>query len=336
MIYLKQRGGASPTLFGSARLRAALARRDRGGLSVLAAVRFPALILLGGLAVDQSLTYYRYNLLQLTAASAAMAGQAYLSSYYNAGGSYSSTAMSSINTAVSTAVTGAMPTATYGSVVPTTTSNSTSNVQLGTWSDGSFSATTSNPNAVKVTALATAANGNAMHTIFGGTYGKPTVDMTVSAVASFGNGLSGAGGFNTIILNDLSMSFSSEIPDQRAADIAILNCISRYNGNGSVGLTSSGRSVDAERVACWSVFRCRHPTWRRRMSPTQRHPIQGPWSSDRGQRGDHDHVHQPYAELLRHDGDAPLFRIEYRRRPLLGDSAAFQSRAREQAHRTSS
>jgi Flp pilus assembly protein TadG len=216
-------------------------RSNRGGISVFVAFALPALLLLGGLAADQAMVTYRYALLKRTAQAGALAGQTYLSSYYQNGGTYSAAAMATLNSAVQTAATAAMPTATYGTVIPTTASNSTSNVQIGTWnnSTGTFTATTTSPNAVKITALATAANGNAVQTNFGALIGRSTIDMTVSAVASFGNGLSSAGGFNTIILNDLTMSFSSEIPNQRAADIAILNCISNgTNGNGSVGLTT--------------------------------------------------------------------------------------------------
>jgi hypothetical protein len=148
--------------------------------------------------------------------------------------------MSTINSAVSTIVADTMPSSQYGNIVTTTTSNTTSGVQLGTWNSTTktFTAATSSPNAVQVTAVATAANGNAVPTFMSGIVGKTSTDMTTTAVASYGNGLSGAGGFNTIILNDLSMSFSSEVADQRAADIAILSCVSAgTNGNGNVGLT---------------------------------------------------------------------------------------------------
>ena len=217
-------------------------RRDcRGSMTSMVAVAIPALIFLGGWAVDQAYVFYRYQLLQHAAEAAASAGHTTLASYYQAGGTYSTSSMSAINSAVSTTVSANMPSARYGTVVPTTSSNSTSAVQIGTWDStaNTFTATTSNPNAVKVTAMSTAANGNPVSTLFGAMVGKSAIDMTVSAVSSYGNGLSSAGGFNTIILNDLSMSFSSEMANQRAADIAILNCISNgTNGNGSVGLTS--------------------------------------------------------------------------------------------------
>src|SRR5204863_236695 len=45
--------------------------------------------------------------------------------------------------------------------------------------------------------------------------------------------------FDTIILNDLSASFSSEISQQRAADLAILNCLHNSSGSGtSFGITT--------------------------------------------------------------------------------------------------
>lgn len=226
----------------SRRVRGHGHRRDRrGSMGTMMAVSIPALVFLGGWAVDQGYVYYRYQLLKLATEAAALAGHTALASYYQAGGTYSTSSMSGINSAVSTTVSANMPSGLYGSVVPTTSSNSTSAVQIGTWDPTakSFTATTTSPNAVKVTALNTSANGNPVRTLFGGMVGKSTVDMTTSAVSSYGNGLSSAGGFNTIILNDLSMSFSSEMANQRAADIAILNCISNgTNGNGKVGLTS--------------------------------------------------------------------------------------------------
>ena len=232
------------------RSRGSLASDARGSMAAMMAVSIPAVVIIGGWAVDQANVAYRYQLLKHTAEAAAMAGHSELASYYQAGGTYTTTSMAGINSAVSATVTGNMPSGRYGTVIGTTTSNSTSAVQLGTWNPTAltFTATTTNPNAVKVTALATAANGNAIHTFFGGMVGKPSIDMSVSAISTYGNGLangsSGGGmqsalGFNTILLNDLSMSFSSEMANQRAADIAILNCISNgTNGTGKVGLTS--------------------------------------------------------------------------------------------------
>jgi Flp pilus assembly protein TadG len=217
-------------------------RRDcRGSMGAMMAVSVPAMIIFGGWAVDQAYIYYRYQLLKHVATTASLAGHTALASYYQAGGTYSTSSMSTINSFINATVSANMPSAVYGTVIPATSSNATSSVQIGTWNPATqtFTATTTSPNAVKATALETVANSNPVNTLFGGMVGRPTVDLSVSAVSSYGNGLSSAGGFNTIILNDLSMSFSSEMANQRAADIAILNCISSgTNGNGRVGLTS--------------------------------------------------------------------------------------------------
>jgi Flp pilus assembly protein TadG len=222
-------------------------RARRGSVTAIAALSIPAMILIGGMGVDQGYLSYRHQLLQRTMQAAALAGQTYLSSYYMAGGTYSSATMATINARAQAVVNAMMPSANYGNVLVTTTSNTTSGVQIGTWSSSTkvFTPTTSSPNAVRVTGLNTAANGNAVKTLFGWLVGRSSVDMSSASVASYGNGLSNAGGFNTIILNDLSMSFSTEVSNQRAADISVLDCISNgTNGNGQVGLTGiTGHSL---------------------------------------------------------------------------------------------
>ncbi len=203
----------------------ALSRSKKGGIAIMAAASIPTLIMLGGLSVDQSYVNVRISMLRHTAQDAALAGGQYLSTYYTTGSS------ATIVSKVQSIATANLPTAQYGTVVPA------ANIVLGTWnsSTSTFTATNTNPTAVQVTALNTVANNNPVHTLFGGAYGRSTVDLSTSAVASYGS----AGGiFNTIILNDLSMSFSSEIPDQRAADIAILNCItSAASSSSQIGLT---------------------------------------------------------------------------------------------------
>jgi Flp pilus assembly protein TadG len=203
----------------------ALSRSKKGSIAIMAAASIPTLIMLGGLSVDQSYVTVRVSMLRHTAQDAAMAGEQNLTNYLKTG---SSTQL--VNSAQSIA-TANLPVAQYGTVLPA------ANVVLGTWNSSTqtFTATTTNPTAVKVTALNTVANGNPVNTFFGGAYGRPTVDLTSTAVAVYGTGQA----FNTIILNDLSMSFSSEISDQRAADVAILNCItSAASSTSQIGLTS--------------------------------------------------------------------------------------------------
>lgn len=191
--------------------------RDRGGMAVLCAVMIPSLVGLGVLTVDQGYYSYRNLLLKQTTQSAALAAAQKLYTYYSTG---------SNSTVVSTAQTYAlynMPTARYGTVVPA------SNVVLGTWSGTAFTAGGTNPTAVQVTGLNTAGNGNAVPLFLGSFFGKPTVDMQTTVVASYGSGKS----FNTIVINDMSQSFANEIADQVAADQQILNCV-----KGVVGSTS--------------------------------------------------------------------------------------------------
>jgi Flp pilus assembly protein TadG len=203
---------------------AAFSGSRKGGTAILVAVAIPALVLLGGLSVDQSYVNMRASMLRRTVQSAALAGGQYLSTYYPNGSS-----ATIVSKAQATATTN-MPSTQYGTVVPS------ANIVMGTWNSTAktFTATTTNPTAVQVTGLNTANNGNAVTTFFGGAYGKPTVDISSSAVVSYGTGKA----FNTIILNDLSMSFSSEIADQRTADLAILNCVSGAASTTSqVGIT---------------------------------------------------------------------------------------------------
>jgi hypothetical protein len=155
--------------------------------------------------------------------SAALAAGDKLSTYYSTG---------STGTLVSTAQTFAqynMPAALYGTVVPA------ANVVIGTWNGTAFTSGGTLPNAVQVTGLNTAANGNPVPLFFGSFMGRPTVDIRSTVVASYTTGRS----FNTIVINDLSQSFSSEIASQRAADNAILNCVKGATGTTSqFGITS--------------------------------------------------------------------------------------------------
>lgn len=216
ILAISRRAKASWTTFG---------RSKKGAIAVLTATSIPALIMFGGFSVDQSYVNMRASMLRRTTQDAALAGGQYMSTYYTTGSA------ATINGKVQSIATANMPSAQYGSVVPT------ANIVLGTWNSSThaFTATTTNPTAVQVTGVNTVANGNPVNTIFGAAYGKPTVNLTSSAVASYGTGKA----FNTIILNDLSMSFSSEISDQKAADLAILNCVSSAASTTSqIGLTS--------------------------------------------------------------------------------------------------
>ncbi len=192
-------------------------KRDRGGMATLCAVLIPVLVGLGTLAIDQGYYGYRSLLLKQTTQNAALAAAQQIYTYYTTG---------KPTTVQSTATTYGgynMPSAQYGSVVLK------SNVTLGTWSNGAFTAGGTNPTAVQVTGLNTTANSNPVPLFLGSFFGRPTADITYTVVASYGSGKA----FNTIVVNDMSQSFSDELADQVTADQQILNCV-----NGVVGANS--------------------------------------------------------------------------------------------------
>jgi Flp pilus assembly protein TadG len=196
-------------------------RRDRGSMAVMCAVMIPILIGFGTVAVNQGYYAYRNLLLRQTVQSAALAAADKLSTYYSTG---------STGTIVSTAQTFAtanMPSATYGTVVPA------ANVVVGNWTNGAFISLASSqgttPNAVQVTGINTAANSNPLALFFGSWFGKPTLDLSSTVVASFASGRS----FNTIVVNDMTQSFSGAVSEQVQADQSILDCVKGQTGSSS-------------------------------------------------------------------------------------------------------
>jgi Flp pilus assembly protein TadG len=194
-------------------------KRDRGGMAVLCAVMIPALIGLGTLAIDQGYYGYRNLLLKQTTQNAALAAAEQLYTYYSTGNA---------DTVQNTGVTYGgynMPSTQYGNVVLK------ANVVLGTWNSttSAFTAGGTNPTAVQVTGLNTAANGNAVPLFLGSFFGRPSADISYAVIASYGSGKA----FNTIVINDMSQSFGNQLADQASADQQILNCV-----KGVLGATS--------------------------------------------------------------------------------------------------
>ncbi len=208
-----------------------LGRDRRGSTLLLVTLIIPVIVGFSGLAIESAYLYYRNTVLRQTVNAAALAGASQLITYYTSG--TGSTA--AVTAAVQTIASANAPNNQFGSIIPA------SNVVVGNWNPTTSTFTSlaasggSSPNAVQVTALSTKANGNAIPVFFGGMLGMSSVDLTKQAVASFGTGQN----FDTIILNDLSMSFSSDIGQQRTADLAILNCIKTTSSSTSVfGITT--------------------------------------------------------------------------------------------------
>ncbi len=203
----------------------------KGTVTLLATALLPVFFGFGLLASGAGYLFFRNLLLRQAVHAAALAAASNLTTYYTSG--TNSTAQ--IVSAAQTFAQANEPTATYGTVIPA------SNVVVGNWNSTTSAFTSlavsggTTPNAVQVTGLNTAANGNAVSLFFGGVVGFPTKDLTASAIASYATGQN----FDTIIINDLSQSFSSEIAEQRAADLAILNCVQNSSNSASTfGVTT--------------------------------------------------------------------------------------------------
>lgn len=215
------------------RARDALCRaigQRRGSVGVAAAMMFLAVVTVGAAAVNQASLRHHSILLAHTSQNAALAAAAKLSTYYTSG-TQSTEAMVA---AAQTIATTNMPPSTWGTVVPA------DRVVVGNWDSTTMTFTSlaqsggTAPNAVKVTSLATAANGNPLDGLMPG-LGAGNRDVEKVSIASFGTGQT----WNTIITNDLSGSFSGQIANQRAADKAILECVRSSAGSASqFGITT--------------------------------------------------------------------------------------------------
>lgn len=158
--------GQSPAITHSLRR----SRRHRGSVLIYSMVALIALLAVTSLAVDLAHVRLVKNQLQFAADSAARYGAAGLGT--------------SIATAQSNAVAAAAENKADGSSVVLTPST---DVQLGTWSGGTFTVLTgaaqSGANALRITARRTAATGNPVHLLFAGVLGLSTCDVSATTTA---------------------------------------------------------------------------------------------------------------------------------------------------------
>ena len=213
--------------------RRRLWRDRRASTALMVCMLFPVFIGIAALGVDASRLYFMKLKVFQTAQAAALTASAKLTNYYTTTTQMSASVPPAVLATTQAIATANAPTGQFGTVVPT------SSIVLGNWSNTAktFTALSGtgpfSPNAVQVTGLATTANSNPINTYFGGLLGWSSVNITQTATATFGTYKP----FNVIVVNDLSGSFSSNLTNQKNADISILNCVAYGNSTAKFGVT---------------------------------------------------------------------------------------------------
>ena len=209
-----------------------LLRDRRAGTALLVAMMFPVFFGIAVLGADVGRLYYMKLKVNQATQSAALAAGFKLTDYYTTTNQTSTGTPASVSAAAVSIAASNTPAGAFGNVV------TAANVEVGTWnnSTNTYAALSGTgpfaPNAVKITGLATAANGNAITTFFGSLLGKASIDVSSTSIATFGTPKP----FNVIVVNDLSSSFSSNLGNQQAADVSILNCVAYGNTSGQFGM----------------------------------------------------------------------------------------------------
>jgi Flp pilus assembly protein TadG len=108
-----------------------------------------------------------------------------------------------------------------------------SNVVVGVWSPSTrtFTATTTSPNACKVTVPLTAAGGNAVQLMFGSVVGDTGANVSSTAIA-------GAGRWDVVLCCDRTSSFSDDLAQATAGMQTILNDLNTYSPTSNLGIVT--------------------------------------------------------------------------------------------------
>jgi Flp pilus assembly protein TadG len=158
-------------------------RSRRGGVLIYVTVALVVFSVLASLVVDLAHMRLVKNQLQFTADAAAR--------YAAQGLGDGTAAAKAISAAAANTVDGA----------PMVLQNA--DVVTGTWSNGTFTAGGSSPNAVKITAYHDTARGTAVQVWWGGFLGKSSADLSATSIATATSGqISGFIGFNSITMKN--------------------------------------------------------------------------------------------------------------------------------------
>jgi Flp pilus assembly protein TadG/formylmethanofuran dehydrogenase subunit C len=118
----------------------------------------------------------------------------------------------------------------------------TQDVELGTWSGGTFTPGGSSPNAIRITARRAASRGNAIPLAFGRIVGVNTVDAAAVAVATISSSPSNYG---FVGLDSITMSGNAQVDSYLSSQGAYSSATRRQNGHiatrGSISLSGNVR-----------------------------------------------------------------------------------------------
>jgi Flp pilus assembly protein TadG len=201
-----------------------LARDERGVAAVIFTMFLPVIVGLFTFATDMAFVYFTRNLLQVAAESAALAA---------------STQLPDKNAAITFAKS-------YAAKNMDSTVLRDADVIVGKWTDGcaaggqncfvaagAVDCQTFACNAVKVTTQRSTTNGNSLKLVFAPLVGYSTFDVTATAIATFGPGPGAQTKWFVTIIEDISQSFSQQLSNAKAADLALMDCIKNNSAAGS-------------------------------------------------------------------------------------------------------
>lgn len=113
-----------------------------------------------------------------------------------------------------------------------------SDIQLGSWNANTRQftqfavANESKATAIRITAPLRTSRGTQVNLFFARLLGKDFVEMQTSAVGAF------AAGMDVVIVQDVTTSFSDELADARAGDLAFLDSLYARGGTGGMGVVA--------------------------------------------------------------------------------------------------
>ena len=197
--------------FAIGRLARMFSKDRRASMTLLIAGAIPLLIGFSALGMDAVRLFSQAQRINQAAEMAALAAGTKLPTYYSTNST--ATMVSAANTILTANTQGTW------TIAPAVT------VTIGTWTsaNNTFASGGTAPNAVQTTVTATTS------TLVTSIMGGSTATVTKTAIAKLG----GIHTVNVVVVNDLSSSFSTQIVQQRAADVAILNCIASTSSSTS-------------------------------------------------------------------------------------------------------